>query len=317
MGVTRIGLQMPNLTFPGVHDGELFERIADVAVVAEESGFDSLWFMDHIYQIDIVGPAQVSNARGLHTFGRSRCSHKVGVSRGDEHGVTYRNPAFLAKIVTTLDIVSSGRAILALGAAWAEDEHHDYGIPFPPLGERMGRLEEAVQICRAMFENESSTFSGRYYSIENAVNNPRPVRRGGIPILITGNGEKRTLLLVAQYSDGCNLIGDLDTVKAKLGVLSMHCERVNRDPATLSKTRLGELVIAETEAEAHLKYVRLREQYGEGLGGAVVGTPATIGEQVLPYFDAGLDGMIFFMHDAHDANLVRMAGVALAAAIGT
>jgi F420-dependent oxidoreductase-like protein len=317
MGVTRIGLQMPNLTFPGVPDGELFERIANVAVVAEESGFDSLWFMDHIYQIDIVGPAQDPMLEA-YTLLAGVAARTKSVSLGAmSTGVTYRNPAFLAKIVTTLDIVSSGRAILALGAAWAEDEHHDYGIPFPPLGERMGRLEEAAQVCRAMFENESSTFSGSYYSIENAVNNPRPVRRGGIPILITGNGEKRTLLLVAQYADGCNLIGDLDTVKAKLGVLSMHCERVNRDPATLSKTRLGELVIAETEAEAHLKYARLREQYGEGLGGAVVGTPASIGEQILPYFDAGLDGMIFFMHDAHDANLVRMAGVALTAAIGT
>jgi alkanesulfonate monooxygenase SsuD/methylene tetrahydromethanopterin reductase-like flavin-dependent oxidoreductase (luciferase family) len=103
-------------------------------------------------------------------------------------------------------------------------------------------------------------------------------------------------------------------VKAKLGVLSMHCDRVNRDPATLSKTRLGELVIAETDAKAHAKHVLLRERYGEGLGGAVVGTPASIGEQILPYFDAGLDGMIFFMHDAHDASLVRMAGAALIAA---
>jgi len=180
----------------------------------------------------------------------------------------------------------------------------------------MDRLEEAVQVCRLMFVNESSTFSGRYYSIENAVNNPRPVRRGGIPILITGNGEKRTMLLVAKYADGCNLIGDLDTMKVKLDVLSMHCENVNRDPATLSKTRLGELVIAETDAEAQAKYARLRERYGEGLGGAVIGAPASIAEQVLPYFDAGLDGMIFFMHDGHDANLVRMAGEALTAAIG-
>jgi F420-dependent oxidoreductase-like protein len=317
MGITRFGLQMPNLTFPGVRDGELFERIADVAVAAEESGFDSLWFMDHIYQIDIVGPAQDPMLEA-YTLLAGVAARTTSVSLGAmSTGVTYRNPAFLAKIVTTLDIVSSGRAILALGAAWADDEHRDYGIPFPPLGERMGRLEEAVQICRAMFENESSSFAGRYYSIENAVNNPRPVSHGGIPILITGNGERRTLQLVAQYADGCNVIGDLDTVKAKLDVLSMHCERVNRDPATLSKTRLGELVIAETDAEAQTKYARLREQYGHGLGGAVVGTPASIGEQVLPYLEAGLDGMIFFVHDAHDTNLVRMAGMALNAAIDT
>ena len=316
MGVTRVGLQMPNLTFPSVPDSELFERIAEVAVAAEESGFDSFWLMDHIYQIGIVGPSQDPMLEA-YTLLAAIAARTKSLSLGAlSTGVTYRHPSFLAKIVTTLDIVSGGRAILALGAAWADDEHRDYGIPFPPLGERMGRLEEAAQVCRQMFVNESSTFSGRFYSIEDAVNNPRPLRQGGIPILIAGNGEKRTLSLVAKYADGCNLVGDLDTVIAKLGVLFMHCERVNRDPATLSKTRLGELVIAETDAEAHAKYVRLRERYGEGLGGAVVGTPESIGEQILPYFDAGLDGMIFFMHDAYDVNLVRMAGGALSAAAG-
>jgi F420-dependent oxidoreductase-like protein len=312
--VTRLGLQMPNLTFPGVPDRDLFEHIADVAVAAEDSGFDSLWFMDHIYQIDIVGPADDPMLEAYTLLAGVAARTKSASLGALSTGVTYRHPSFLAKILTTLDIVSGGRAVLTLGAAWADAEHRDYGIPFPGLGERMARLEEAVQICRDLFTNESATFSGRYYSVENAVNNPRPLRPGGIPILIAGNGEKRTLRLVAQYGDGCNLVGDLDTVRTKLRVLDEHCDRFGRDPATLSKTRLGELVIAETEAEARAKHARLIELHGEGLGGAVVGTPASIGEQAQAYWDAGLDGLIFFMHDVYDIDLVRLAGAALAAA---
>jgi F420-dependent oxidoreductase-like protein len=315
--LTRVGLQIPNLTFPGVDDGQLFERVADVAVAAEESGFDSLWFMDHLYQIDIVGDPQEAMLEA-YTLLAATAARTRSVSLGAlATGVTYRHPSFLAKILTTLDVVSGGRAILCLGAAWADDEHHDYGIPFPGVRERMDRLEEAVQVCRAMFEQERATFSGRYYSIENVVNNPRPIREAGIPIIIAGNGEKRTLRAVAQYGDGCNLIGDLETVKTKLRVLAEHCATVDRDPGEISKTRLGELVIAETDAAAEAKFARIQERFGDALGGALVGSPDSIGEKVTPYLEAGLDGMIFFMRDAHETDLVRMAGTAMRDAIAT
>lgn len=309
--VTSLGLQIPNLTCPDVDDGRLFERVADVAVAAEESGFDSLWFMDHLYQIDIVGSPEEAMLEA-YTLLAAIAARTRTLSLGAlSTGVTYRYPSFLAKIVTTLDIVSGGRAILALGAAWANVEHRDYGIPFPSLRERMDRLEEAVQICRAMFRQESATFAGRYYAIENAMNNPRPIRDTGIPIVIAGNGEKRTLRMVAQYGDGCNLIGGLDTVKGKLRVLAEHCASVDRDPAEIARTRLGELVIAESDAAAEAKFARIRERFGDALGGAVVGSPDSIAEQIAPYLEAGLDGMIFFMRDACDTELVRMAGTAL------
>ena len=313
--LTRLGLQIPNLTFPGVNDGLLFERVSDTAVAAEESGFDSLWFMDHLYQIDIVGAPEEAMLEAytvLAAIAARTRSASLGVL---STGVTYRYPSLLAKIVTTLDVVSRGRAILCLGAAWAEEEHRDYGIPFPELRERMDRLEEAAQVCRAMFEQERATFNGRYYSIERAMNNPRPIRAGGIPIMIAGNGEKRTLRLVARYGDGCNLIGDLETVRGKLRVLADHCAGVDRDPADVSKTRLGELVFAETDAAAEAKFARIRERFGDALGGAVVGSPGSIGEKIAPYLDAGLDGLIFFMRDAHETDLVRMAGAALRDAI--
>jgi F420-dependent oxidoreductase-like protein len=313
--LTRLGLQIPNLTFPGVEDGLLFERVAEIAVAAEESGFDSVWFMDHLYQIDIVGSPDDAMLEA-YTVLAATAARTRSVSLGAlSTGVTYRHPSFLAKIVTTLDIVSGGRAILGLGAAWAENEHRDYGIPFPELRERMDRMEEAVQICRAMFQQASATFSGKYYAVENAVNHPRPIRDGGIPIMIAGNGARRTLRLVAQYGDACNLIGDLETVTDRLQVLAEHCARLDRDPADVSKTRLGELVFAHTDAAAQAKFASIQERFGDALGGAVVGSPSSIAEKIAPYLEAGLDGLIFFMRDASDTDLVRAAGVALRDAI--
>jgi F420-dependent oxidoreductase-like protein len=313
--LTRLGLQIPNFTFPGVDDGLLFERIADVAVAAEESGFDSLWFMDHLYQIDVVGAPQDAMLEAYTLLGAIAARTRAVSLGALATGVTYRHPSFLAKIVTTLDVVSGGRAILGLGAAWADGEHHDYGIPFPGSRERLERLEEAVQICRAMFQEESATFSGRHYSIEHAVNRPTPIRAGGIPIMIAGNGEKGTLRLVARYGDACNLIGDLETVETKLRVLADHCSSIDRDFGEISKTRLGELVIAESDAAAEAKFAHIRERFGDALGGAVVASPDSIGEKVAPYLEAGLDGLIFFMRDAHETELVRMAGAALRDAI--
>jgi F420-dependent oxidoreductase-like protein len=227
-------------------------------------------------------------------------------------GVTYRNPALLAKQVTTLDIVSAGRAILGIGAAWNEDEHEGYGFEFPPVGERLDRLEEALQVCRAMFAEQHPSFSGRHYRIQEALNFPRPLRRDGIPILVGGSGERRTLALVARYADACNLFGDVPTIRHKLDVLERHCEAIGRDPATITKTRLGGLVIAETSEQAERRgqeMARARGMDEERYRGYVVaGDPDAVCEQVAAYLDAGLDGLVFNMHDAHDLEPVRLAG---------
>src|SRR5439155_8630529 len=193
----RFGLQIPNFTL-GVPDDRLFEEVAGIATTAEESGYDSVWVMDHFYQLPpLGGPAQpmleaytLLGALGARTE-RVRLGTLVT-------GVTYRNPALLAKIVTTLDVITSGRAILGIGAAWHDVEHQGLGFEFPPAGERLDRLEEAVQICRAMFREERPSFAGRHYRIEEAWNVPRPVQPGGPAIMIGGGGEKRTLRLVAQ-----------------------------------------------------------------------------------------------------------------------
>jgi F420-dependent oxidoreductase-like protein len=196
----RLGLQIPNFNFPGVSPRELFERLTEVAAAAESSGFDSLFVMDHLHQIPGVGPQTNWMLEGnaiLAALAARTERLQLGLMVG---GVTYRNPALHAKITTTLDVISGGRAIHSLGAAWFEDEHRAYGFDFPSLKERFERLEEALQIARAMFTQDSPSFQGHHYRIENALNNPRPLR-GDIPILVGGSGERRTLRLVAQHAD--------------------------------------------------------------------------------------------------------------------
>src|SRR3989442_1273778 len=239
----RLGLQIPSFTYPGVADDALFERVSEIAVTAEESGFDSVWVMDHFYQLPLLGPPTLNMLESYTLLG-ALAARTRSVQLGTlVTGVTYRNPAILAKEVTTLDVISRGRAVLGIGAAWFDVEHNGYGVDFPPVGERMDRLEEAVQICRSMFTQETTTFDGRYYRTKDAINNPRPIRPEGIPIMIGGGGEKRTLRAVARYADIWNGFGTPDEVRNKIDVLEQHCAAEGRDPATITHTKPGTLFI--------------------------------------------------------------------------
>jgi F420-dependent oxidoreductase-like protein len=312
MPVTRFGLQIPSFTFAGVADADLFETVAGIATAAERAGFDSVWVMDHFYQIANVGPETDPMLEAYTLLGAIAARTSTASLGTMVTGVTYRNPALLAKQVTTLDVISSGRAILGIGAAWNEDEHAGYGFSFPAVRERMDRLEEALQICRAMFTQERASFEGRHYQAANALNNPRPIRPDGIPILIGGGGEKRTLRLVAQYADACNFFGDLPEIKHKIEVLERHCQDVGRDPAEITKTRLGGLVIAPDVDAAGAKGELImkargvpRERYESYF---VTGGPDEVTQQVNAYLDAGLDGLIFSIPDASDLETVELAG---------
>jgi F420-dependent oxidoreductase-like protein len=318
MTVTRFGLQVPSFTYEGVADADLFETVAAIAGTAEESGFDSLWVMDHFYQIAMVGPSSDPMLEAYTLLG-AIAARTSSISLGTMvTGVTYRNPALLAKQVTTLDIVSAGRAILGIGAAWNDEEHNGYGFDYPPIGERMDRLEEALQIARAMFAGERPSFEGRYYRTSQALNVPGPLRPGGIPILVGGSGERRTLALVAKYADACNLFGDLPTIRHKLEVLERHCETIGRDPATITKTRLGTLVIAPSAQQARTRGEELAAERGIDAerfkASVMVGDPDSVGEQVGAFLDAGLDGLIFNMDGVAELEPVRLAGRTLAAA---
>ncbi|GAA2757576.1 TIGR03560 family F420-dependent LLM class oxidoreductase [Actinopolymorpha rutila] len=317
MAVTRFGLQIPRFTYPGVPDAELFERIAAIATTAEESGgFDSVWVMDHFYQLPGLGTEDepMFEAYSLLSALAARTSRvRLGTM---VTGVTYRNPALLAKTVTTLDVISAGRAILGIGAAWNESEHRGYGFEFPSTRERMDRLEEALRICRAMFTEDTPSFSGKYYQINEAFNVPRPVTPGGPPVMIGGSGEKRTLRLVAEYGDASNIFGDLATVRHKLDVLERHCADVGRDPAEITKTKLCTMVIAPTAAEADRKVEQIRAATGfpeeQVRAMLVAGSPDQVLEQVQAHVDAGLDGLLFNMMDAHEVDNVRLAAETLA-----
>lgn len=318
MSLTRLGLQIPSFTFEGVSDDELFDKIAAIALTAESSGFDSLWVMDHFYQIRNVGPRtdpmfEAYTLLGALAARTSRLQLGTLVT-----GVTYRNPAVLAKQVTSLDVISAGRAILGIGAAWNDDEHDGYGVDFPSVRERMDRLEEALQICRLMFEKDEPSFSGRYYRINKALNVPRPVR-GSIPILVGGGGEQRTLKLVAKYADACNLFGDAATVAHKLQVLSEHMAAVGREPGEVTKTRLGTLAIVENEQALEAMLQKGAAQRGVALEQwrplVTAGTPQQVTEQVQELLEAGLDGLIFNMVGVEDLDRVALAGETLNGAL--
>jgi F420-dependent oxidoreductase-like protein len=313
--VTRLGLQIPSFTYPGLSDEELFGRVSEIATTAEDAGFDSVWVMDHFYQIPFQGKRTEPMLECYTTLGgiAARTSQvRLGAL---VTGVTYRNPAMLAKIVTTLDIVSSGRAILGIGAAWNEEEHSGYGFDFPPVPERFERLEDALRICRAMFTQEEASFQGKHFRVEEALNFPRPVQPGGPPILIGGSGEKKTLRLVALYADACNLFGDAATVRHKLAVLQRHCEDIGRDPAEITKTRLGGLIIAPTHEEAERRGAELKAARGLSEEwyrmSQIVGDPEEVVEKVQGLLDAGLDGVMFNIWRVQDLEPVALAGQTL------
>jgi F420-dependent oxidoreductase-like protein len=314
--MTKFGLQLPNFTFSGVPDDAMFDHVADLAVAGEESGFDSLWVMDHFWQLPpLGGPTQPMLESYTLLGGLAARTRRVKLGTLVT-GVTYRNPALVAKIVTTLDIISRGRAVLGIGAAWYEEEHEAFGFDFPPTGERLDRLEEALQICRAMFTEEAPSFQGKHYRIEKALNVPRPLQPGGPRIMVGGSGQKRTLRLVAQYADMCNIHGSPRTIRRLLDVLRGHCADVGRDPAEITKTRLGSLFLSSSPEEAEQTSGFLRDAAGDEFGERfTVGDGPAVLDQVEALIDAGLDELIFNLPFA-DAATVRRAGELLVSRFG-
>ena len=231
-------------------------------------------------------------------------------------GVTYRNPAYLAKVVTTLDIVSSGRAILGIGAAWNEAESRAYGYDFPSTAERFDRLEDALQICRSMFTQPQSTVRGKVGRVDGAWNVPQPVQPGGPRILVGGGGERKTLRLTASYADMWNGFGDAATVGHKLEVLREHCDAVGRDPRQIVTTRLGTLIVAGSMAEAERRKRVWQEQRGipdESVEARLWwGDADAIAGQAKAMLDVGLGGLLFNMPSGSSPDDVRLAGEALA-----
>jgi F420-dependent oxidoreductase-like protein len=231
----KLGLQIPSFTWPGGAP-EIGPTLTEIARTADSAGYDSIWVMDHFFQIRGVGAAEEPMLEAYTTLG-FLAAHTQHARLGTlVTGVTYRYPGILAKIVTTLDVLSGGRAWLGIGAAWNEEEHVGLGVPFPPLAERFERLEETIQIILQMWSDNDGPFEGKHYKLGRTLNSPQPLSTPRPPILIGGSGERKTLRLVAQYADACNLFAGPEQLPAKLDVLRRHCDAVGRDFDSIVKT---------------------------------------------------------------------------------
>ncbi len=249
-------------------------ELARVGGAAEESGATWLSFMDHFFQIEPTGlPAEARMLEGYTTLG-FLAAHTSTVSLGLlVTGVTYRHPGLLAKIVTTLDVLSGGRAVLGIGAAWFEREHHGLGVPFPPIAERFERLEETLQICDQMWDpDDNGAYQGVHYQLAETMCSPQPINRP--PVMIGGGGERKTLRLVAQYGDACNLFTSSPAdVGHKLEVLRRHCDHVGRDYSTIRKTVMANN--PRPTPETRDEFVRSMADYAAlGIDTAII-TPTT------------------------------------------
>jgi F420-dependent oxidoreductase-like protein len=235
----KLAIHCANLSFPG-GPGALAPTLTAVAQAADEGGVATLTMMDHWFQMENLGGPPEPMLEGYTSLGflagqTSRIELGLLVT-----GVTYRHPGLLAKIVTTLDVLSGGRAMLGIGAAWYEREHLGLGVPYPATSERFERLEEALQICRQMWSDEDGAYDGKHYHLAETVNVPPTVRPGGPRVLIGGSGEKKTLRLVATYADACNLFDvGAEGLAHKIEVLDAHCADVGRDPAEVQRTVIG------------------------------------------------------------------------------
>ena len=246
----KLGLQIPSFTWPGGTEA-IGPTLGRVARQADDIGLDSIWVMDHFFQIRGVGPAEDPMLEGWTTLGflaantsRARLGLMVG-------GVHYRLPGLWAKAATTLDVLSGGRAWLGIGAAWNEVESRGLGFPFPPLGERFEMLEETLQIAHGMWEGErgsEAAFAGRQYRAERLLNSPQSISRPRVPIMIGGGGERKTLRLVAQYADATNVFGGPEGIAHKYEVLRAHCEAVGRDYDEIERSNLQSINLARESA---------------------------------------------------------------------
>jgi F420-dependent oxidoreductase-like protein len=285
------GLHLPNYTFEDSPPERLFDRIVEQARAAETAGFSLVTVMDHLYQIQGVGPVTDPMLEGwsaLAALARETSRVRLGTL---VTGVTYRNPALLAKTATTLDVISGGRAIFGLGAAWNEEEHIGYGYDFPPVRERMDRLDEALTIIRAMFIEDRPTFTGTHYRIDQARNVPRPIQAGGPRVLIGGGGEQRTLRIAAKHADMTHWFPlGLDVLRHKTDVLHGYCEAIGRDPATIELTMATPVIVGATEAEARSFLDRVPPERRPFVS---AGTPEQMADALRPYLDAGFTGFTF------------------------
>ena len=281
----RLGLQINNFSY-GTGVADLFPTVVKQAQEADTSGFDAVFLMDHFYQLPGIGTPDEPMLEAYTALG-ALATATDNVQLGTlVTGNTYRNPTLLAKNITTLDVISAGRAILGIGTGWFELEHDQLGYEFGTFTDRFNKLDEALQIIVPMIEGEKPTFTGRYYRVQEAMANPR--FREHIPLMIGGSGEKKTIPLAARHFDHLNVIAGFDELPRKMDVVRQACEKVDRDPSTLETSMLvGALVGDGVTADAIPEDFRQR---------MVAGSPEQVAEQIkAKVLDAGVGGVIVFV----------------------
>jgi F420-dependent oxidoreductase-like protein len=275
---------------------EKYEAMTRVATAADRLGYDSIWVYDHFHTVPTPELETTFECWTI-TAGLSRDTERVKIGQM----VTcngYRNPALLAKIGSTIDVMSKGRLLFGLGAGWYEHEWRAYGYGFPEVPERMGRFREACEIIHRMWTEEYPVFKGKYYTIDGAINEPKGVQKPHPPIWLGGGGEKVTLKLVAQWGDACNLgSGDLDVFRHKLDVLREHCERLDRNYDEIVKSTSVQIFVVDSEADAERATARLRgsQSFEEFAKGTIVGTPERVVERLQTIVDAGATYFIVYV----------------------
>jgi F420-dependent oxidoreductase-like protein len=306
MAALFFGYHMPNYTFAGARGGDIFHRFLDQALAAEAAGFDLVTVMDHYYQIRGVGPETDPMMEAYTTLGAMAARTSRTKLATLVTGVTYRNPALVAKMVTTLDVISNGRAIMGIGAAWNDSEHAGLGFEFPPIGERMDRLEEAVTIAKLMFTQGRPSFEGKHYRIDRAINVPRPVQPGGPKILIGGGGEKRTLRILAKHGDiGHWFGGPVAELKRKRQVFLRHCETEGRDPSEVMLLMGSLAILVENPRDAKAQLERIPEERRPMV---IVAPPAEVAERLQPYVDAGFAGFTLSNQTLPTGEAIALGG---------
>ncbi len=328
--VTRLGLLLPNGPAPSVPDDELFEHVVTVAVTAEASGFDALWVVDAPGAVWRGPGAPRPAAAGSpgRRVGRTMfeaytllgaLAARTGRARlgAIGAGLFARGPAMLVKQVTALDVLSGGRAMLGVGAPmWVSTSPGHPGAE--GRAERHGRLEEGLQVCRALMAGGQSHFVGSYYRLDGAVNRPPPVQTG-VPVVVTAAGEPDVLPLVARYGDVCVLTGDDAGTRRTLAELARHCEALGRDPSTVTTVRTIDIVVAEQAADVAARIDEQRRDRGRGAASwaarAVTGRPAEVADQVEALLASGLDGLVVRLPGS-DPETVALAGATVRAAVG-
>jgi F420-dependent oxidoreductase-like protein len=287
----KVGLQISSYTWPG-GPAAIGSTLARIVRQADDIGFDSLWLMDHFFQIRGIGRTEEPMLEGMTALGfmaahseRARLGLMVG-------GVHYRYPGMWVKATTTLDVLSGGRAWLGIGAAWNAEESRSLAFPFPPLGERFELLEETLQIAHAMFSGErgtEGTFEGRHYRAERLLNSPQSLSRPRVPIMVGGGGERKTLRLVAQYADACNVFGRPEAIARKFRILDDHCAAIGRDPHEIERTTLQDVRLKLAGTDGGETPIEVVDRFGE-------------------LADAGAEHVIVDVKAAHEVDRLDLFG---------